>query len=46
MEGLCHTGAITIAALRLAVTDAIHGDLIGIPWSIWFRLRHGRWPGS
>lgn len=38
------TAAVTIAALQLAIIGAILGYLIGIPWSIWFRLRHGRWP--
>ena len=38
------TAAVTIAALQLAIIGAMLGYLIGIPWSIWFRLRHGRWP--
>lgn len=37
-------GAITVAAIQIAVVVAIGGYLVGIPWSIWFRLRHGRWP--
>ena len=40
------TAAVTIAALQLAIIGAILGYLIGIPWSIWFRLRNGRWPQS
>ena len=38
--------AVTMVALQLAIIGAILGYLIGIPWSIWFRLRHGRWPES
>ena len=34
--------AITAFALQLAVIGDILGYLIGIPWSIWFRFRHGR----
>ena len=40
------TAAITVIALQIAIIGAILGYLIGIPWSIWFRLRHGRWPES
>ena len=40
------TAAITLVALQIAIMAAILGYLIGIPWSIWFRLRHGRWPES
>jgi hypothetical protein len=40
------TVAITAVALQIAIIGAILGYLIGIPWSIWFRLRHGRWPES
>lgn len=39
---------VKLAALALmwGVTIALIGYLLGIPWSIWFRLRHGRWPQS
>lgn len=37
-------GAITVAAIQIGIVVAIGGYLLGIPWSIWFRLRHGRWP--
>ena len=36
--------ALTVVALQVGVVVALIGYLVGIPWSIWFRLRHGRWP--
>ena len=36
--------AITLVALQVGVLIALIGYLIGIPWSMAFRLRTGRWP--
>lgn len=36
--------AITLVAIQVGVFLALIGYIIGIPWSIWFRIRHGRWP--
>jgi len=41
---LAITAAITVITLQVAIVVAILGYLVGIPWSIWFRWRHGRWP--
>jgi hypothetical protein len=40
------TAATTAIALQVAIAVAIAGYLLGIPWSIWFRVRHGRWPSA
>jgi hypothetical protein len=32
--------------LTVAITFAIGGYLLGIPWALWFRITHGRWPQS
>jgi len=38
--------AVTLFALQIAIVVAILGYVIGIPWSICYRSRHGRWPES
>jgi len=38
--------AVTLFALQIAIVVAIVGYIVGIPWSIYFRVRHGRWPES
>lgn len=42
--GLALVFGISVIALQVAVFVAIVGYIIGIPWSIYFRVRHGRWP--
>ena len=42
--GMVLTVAATAVALQVAIVVAVGGYLLGIPWSIYFRLRHGRWP--
>ena len=42
--GMVVTVAATAVALQVAIVVAVGGYLLGIPWSIYFRLRHGRWP--
>lgn len=39
-------GAITVAAIQFGIVAAIGGYLIGIPWSLWFRVTSGRWPDA
>lgn len=38
------TVKLTFVFLAVGVFVAAVGYLIGIPWSIWFRATHGRWP--
>lgn len=38
------TAVLTVVFMQVAIVVAFAGYLIGIPWSIGFRLRHGRWP--
>ena len=42
--GMVLTMAVTAAALTIGIVGSILLYLIGIPWSIWFRLSKGRWP--
>lgn len=37
---------ITVLALQIAIVVAVGGYILGIPYSIWFRLSKGRWPQS
>ena len=38
------TAGLTVFFLQAAITIAIGGYLLGIPWAIWFRATKGRWP--
>lgn len=38
------TAVLTVVFMQVAIVVAFAGYLIGIPWSIGFRLRNGRWP--
>lgn len=38
------TTGIFVNLLQWGLMLAILGYLLGIPWSIWFRVTKGRWP--
>ena len=44
--GFAVTAAATVVALQVAIVVAIGGYLLGIPYSIAFRIMKGRWPQS
>lgn len=44
VTGFAVTAAVTVVALQIAIVVAIGGYLLGIPYSIAFRITKGRWP--
>ena len=42
--GFVLTAAVTVVAMQVAIVVAIGGYLVGIPYSIAFRIVKGRWP--
>ena len=44
--GFVLTAAVTVVAMQVAIVVSIGGYLVGIPWAVWFRVTHGRWPES